>query len=67
MLTPIAEPIEIEIIPPRRLLNERLITCDCCRNCKRQSDFSVDSFGICEECLGSDAPPLGVGSSTDFG
>lgn len=63
--TQISEVAEIEIITPKRLSYTRAIICDCCRELKRLSEFGVDSFGICEACLGSDSLAVGVGLSTE--
>lgn len=43
----------VEIIPPVKCA--RPLICECCRQPKSPLDFDEDSFGICSECLGSDA------------
>ena len=42
-----------EIIPPAKC--SRRLICECCSEPKGPQDFDEDSFGICSECLGSDA------------
>lgn len=42
-----------EIIPPAKC--SRRLICECCSEPKSPRDFDEDSFGICSECLGSDA------------
>ncbi|UJW77757.1 hypothetical protein [Rhizobium sp. SL42] len=44
-----------EILPPSRARSQEVIACDCCRKRKLACEFDEDGFGICCECLCSDA------------
>lgn len=44
----------LEILAPTRSCRRKII-CDCCRRPKGASSFDEDGFGICSDCLGSDA------------
>lgn len=50
----------IEILPPARLSCCGTVLCDCCRQRKRRDEFDGDSFGICTECICSDAVAMNV-------
>lgn len=50
----------IEIIPPVKCPSS--LVCECCTQPKSPLDFDKDSFGICSDCLGSDAI-LGYGET----
>ncbi|TCR64338.1 hypothetical protein [Rhizobium sp. BK376] len=44
----------VEFLVPEKLCRAVMI-CECCRRPKSANDFDEEGFGICEECLRSDA------------
>jgi hypothetical protein len=44
----------VEILVPEKFYRAVMI-CDCCRRPKSANDFDEEGFGICDECLRSDA------------
>ena len=57
-----SEPLEdarynpfIEIIPPENRPFAGRLVCDCCRQRKPADAFDRDAFGICDDCICSDA------------
>ncbi|WP_155951321.1 hypothetical protein [Rhizobium mesoamericanum] len=45
----------VEILPPARFSYHGTVVCDCCHQRKSRDEFDEDAFGICAECIGSDA------------
>ncbi|MBY3206860.1 hypothetical protein [Rhizobium laguerreae] len=57
MAGPAAHAVEdllLDILAPTRSCRG-IIICDCCRQARRASDYDEDGFGICCDCLASDA------------
>lgn len=50
----IVENAWLEILAPMRSCRDAIV-CDCCRRAKSPDDFDEDGFGICCDCLDSDA------------
>jgi hypothetical protein len=45
----------VEILPPARFSRCGSVVCDCCHQRKSKDEFDEDAFGICSECICSDA------------
>jgi hypothetical protein len=61
------ENLLVEILAPTRFSCRGTVVCDCCRQWKSKDEFDEDAFGICVECLGTDAiliDVLGFGTTS---
>ncbi|WP_141652457.1 hypothetical protein [Rhizobium grahamii] len=59
------EELSLEILMPRRTCRGAIV-CDCCRRARSAADFDEDCFGICCDCLESDALLVELDASMEF-
>lgn len=55
----------LEILVPTRSCRGAIV-CDCCRRARSADNFDEDCFGICCDCLESDALLVELDASMEF-